>query len=94
MSPCLSDCLFLTYLYLYYRIIIIINIDKTNKEERCPPKWKVRPRSPPNLIYAHPPPFIVDYWRNKYQRMNKERFLAANTIALITHTLVRRHFSL
>ena len=31
---------------------------------------------------------IVEYWRNRYQRMNKERFFAANTIALITHTLV------
>ena len=27
----------------------------------------------------------VDYWRNRYQRMNKERFVAANAIALITH---------
>lgn len=30
----------------------------------------------------------VEYWRNQYQRMNKERFLAANAMALITHTLV------
>ena len=30
----------------------------------------------------------VEYWRNQYQRMNKERFLAANSMALLTHTLV------
>lgn len=30
----------------------------------------------------------VEYWRNQYQRMNAERFLAANAIGLITHTLV------
>lgn len=30
----------------------------------------------------------VEYWRNQYQRMNKERFIAANTMALITHTIV------
>ena len=32
--------------------------------------------------------FIVEYWRNRYQRMNKERFLAANAMALLTHTAV------
>ena len=31
---------------------------------------------------------IVEYWRNRYQRMNKERFLAANAMALLTHTAV------
>ena len=31
---------------------------------------------------------LVEYWRNRYQRMNVERFFAANTIALLTHTLV------
>lgn len=31
---------------------------------------------------------IVEYWRNRYQRMNTERFFAANTIALITHGIV------
>lgn len=30
----------------------------------------------------------IEYWRNQYQRMNYERFLAANSMALITHTLV------
>ena len=30
----------------------------------------------------------VEYWRNQYQRMNYERFIAANSMALITHTLV------
>ena len=33
----------------------------------------------------------VEYWRNQYQRMNKERFFAANAIALITHTIVSNH---
>jgi hypothetical protein len=32
--------------------------------------------------------FIVEYWRNRYQRMNWERFVAANTMAIATHTLV------
>ena len=32
--------------------------------------------------------FVVEYWRNQYQRMNKERFVAANALALITHTIV------
>jgi len=31
----------------------------------------------------------VEYWRNRYQRMNKERFYAANAIALITHTITQ-----
>ena len=31
---------------------------------------------------------IVEYWRNRTQRMNKERFLAANTMALVTHGIV------
>jgi hypothetical protein len=30
----------------------------------------------------------VEYWRNRHQRMNMERFLAANAMALVTHTLV------
>lgn len=30
----------------------------------------------------------VEYWRNRYQRMNKERFVAANVMALVTHGLV------
>lgn len=30
----------------------------------------------------------VEYWRNRYQRMNKERFVAANVMALITHGIV------
>ena len=34
---------------------------------------------------------VVEYWRNRYQRMNTERFFAANTIALITHTIVSIH---
>uniref|UniRef100_A0A7S3IUP8 ADP/ATP translocase n=2 Tax=Strombidium inclinatum TaxID=197538 RepID=A0A7S3IUP8_9SPIT len=31
----------------------------------------------------------VEYWRNQYQRMNKERFFAANAIALLTHTVTQ-----
>ena len=31
---------------------------------------------------------VVEYWRNRHQRMNMERFLAANTMALVTHGLV------
>ena len=31
---------------------------------------------------------IVEYWRNRTQRMNKERFVAANLMALVTHGLV------
>jgi hypothetical protein len=37
---------------------------------------------------------LVEYWRNRYQRMNKERFVAANAIALITHTVVSNRISL
>jgi hypothetical protein len=33
----------------------------------------------------------VEYWRNQYQRMNKDRFFAANVMALITHTIVSKH---
>jgi hypothetical protein len=62
--------------YLY---IIII---KKRKEERCQLKWKVR-------ITALNPRLIVEYWRRRYQRMNTERFAAANLIALVTHTAVR-----
>jgi len=29
----------------------------------------------------------VEYWRNRYQRMNWERFYAANAMALVTHAL-------
>jgi len=31
----------------------------------------------------------IEYWRNRHQRMNWERFAAANTMALITHTLTQ-----
>ena len=31
---------------------------------------------------------LVEYWRNRTQRMNKERFIAANMMALVTHTIV------
>lgn len=31
----------------------------------------------------------IEYWRNRYQRMNMERFVAANGMALITHTLTQ-----
>lgn len=31
----------------------------------------------------------IEYWRNRYQRMNKERFYAANIMALITHTVTQ-----
>lgn len=31
---------------------------------------------------------IVEYWRRRYQRMNPESFVAANVMALITHTVV------
>lgn len=30
----------------------------------------------------------IEFWRNQYQRMNYERFIAANSLALITHTIV------
>ena len=31
----------------------------------------------------------IEYWRNRYQRMNKERFIAANVMALITHGITQ-----
>jgi hypothetical protein len=31
----------------------------------------------------------VDYWRRRYQRMNPESFVAANVMALITHTITQ-----
>jgi len=31
---------------------------------------------------------LVEYWRRRYQRMNSERFVAANIMALVTHTVV------
>jgi len=31
----------------------------------------------------------VEYWRNRYQRMNWERFYAANAIALVTHAVLQ-----
>lgn len=31
----------------------------------------------------------IEYWRNRYQRMNWERFVAANAMALVTHTLLQ-----
>lgn len=31
----------------------------------------------------------IEFWRNRYQRMNAERFMAANSIALLTHALVQ-----
>lgn len=31
---------------------------------------------------------LVEYWRRRYQRMNTESFVAANVMALITHTVV------
>ena len=37
-----------------------------------------------NCLFSH----LVEYWRNRYQRMNKERFVAANAMALLTHTIV------
>lgn len=33
----------------------------------------------------------IEYWRNQHQRMNYERFVAANGLALITHTVVSTH---
>jgi hypothetical protein len=30
----------------------------------------------------------IEYWRNRHQRMNWERFVAANTFALVTHAVV------
>lgn len=36
----------------------------------------------------------VEYWRDRYQRMNKERFYAANAIALVTHAIVSKFFFL
>ncbi len=32
---------------------------------------------------------LVEYWRNRHQRMNFERFCAANTIALATHAVTQ-----
>ena len=46
-------------------------------------KWKVS-----STISTLTSVFAVEYWRNRYQRMNKERFLAANAMALVTHTIV------
>lgn len=31
----------------------------------------------------------VEYWRDRHQRMNRDRFFAANAIALITHTITQ-----
>jgi len=31
----------------------------------------------------------IEYWRNRHQRMNFERFCAANTIALVTHAITQ-----
>lgn len=31
----------------------------------------------------------IEYWRNRYQRMNRDRFAAANIMALVTHTLTQ-----
>ncbi len=31
----------------------------------------------------------VEYWRRRYQRMNTESFVAANVMALITHTVTQ-----
>jgi hypothetical protein len=31
----------------------------------------------------------IEYWRNQYQRMNTERFFAANAMALLTHTITQ-----
>ena len=59
------------------------NYFKIRKEERCLLSWKVTL----SVLDIE----IVEYWRNRYQRMNKERFVAANAIAIITHTLVRKH---
>lgn len=31
----------------------------------------------------------IEYWRNRTQRMNKERFIAANVMALVTHGITQ-----
>jgi len=31
----------------------------------------------------------VEYWRNRYQRMNYDRFMQANFMALVTHTVTQ-----
>jgi len=31
----------------------------------------------------------IEFWRNQYQRMNKDRFLAANGMALLLHTVTQ-----
>lgn len=31
----------------------------------------------------------IEYWRNRHQRMNWERFTAASALALVTHTIVQ-----
>lgn len=67
---------------------IIINIDKINKEERCQLKWKVRLYFNIQFHGFTIIIYLVEYWRTRKQRMNKERFVAANAMALITHTLV------
>jgi hypothetical protein len=61
------------------------NYFKIRKEERCLHRWKVTLQ----VLDIE----IVEYWRNRYQRMNKERFVAANAIAIITHTLVIQYQS-
>jgi len=37
---------------------------------------------------AAPKTMLVEYWRRRYQRINTESFVAANVMALITHTVV------
>jgi hypothetical protein len=61
---------------------LYIIIIKKRKQERCQLKWKVSFA----ILNTH---LIVEYWRRRYQRMNTERFAAANLIALVTHTAVR-----
>lgn len=65
-----------------HNLIFIIIISK-EIGTKCQPNWKV------NNIKNQGNKFqIVDYWRRRYQRMNSESFVAANVMALVTHTLV------
>ena len=66
-------------------MIKIINIFNTIKKA-CQPKWKVSDKA---IDMLTTPYVLVEYWRNRYQRMNKERFMAANAMALITHTITQ-----
>jgi len=64
---------------------IIINNSTISGKQTCLPRWKVSFPSPTKLTHFAA---LVEYWRNRYQRMNKERFVAANVMAIVTHGIV------